>query len=75
MSLWSAAQHIVEEGRAAGHSEIEVWAALYYVDETGTINGAWKTLYDMREKNVPRWLIQRWAADAGLTEPRHNPHN
>ena len=24
-----------------------------------------------RHAGIPRWLVRRWAADAGLVEPRH----
>mgnify|MGYP006278680941 CR=1 FL=1 len=73
MNLWDAAEAIVHEQRNAGHGQMEVWAALHYVDETGSVNGAVRALQEVRDGGAPpRWLIVRWACHADLSVQKHS---
>lgn len=72
-NLWTEAERIIENDRHAGHGQLTVWAALHYVEETGSINGAVRALQDVRSSGAPpRWLIARWCNDAFTNRPHTN---
>jgi len=66
-SLHYRARQIVEEDRHAGHSWRTVFACLQYVEKRN-VNAATRRINELRSKSIPRWLVQRWAQDAGLDE-------
>jgi hypothetical protein len=65
-SLYSCALQIVEEDRHAGHSWRTVFACLQYAEKRD-VNAATRRINELRERGIPRWLVQRWAEDARLT--------
>jgi hypothetical protein len=68
MTLYDQARKIVENDCNARHSWRTVWACLHYVEETD-VNNATRRINELRGSGIPRWLVQRWAQDAGLAEP------
>ena len=66
-SLYSRALQIVEEDRHAGHSWRTVFACLQYAEKRD-VNAATRRINELRGSGIPRWLVQRWAQDAGLDE-------
>jgi len=71
MTLCDQARTIVEEGRHARHSWRTVFACLSYVKES-SVNEATRRINELRERGIPRWLVRRWAADAGLIDSQVN---
>lgn len=71
MTLVDQARAIVENDRHAGHNWRTVYATLEHVRESG-VNEATARIRELRDAGIPRWLVRRWAADAGLVEPRHS---
>jgi hypothetical protein len=72
MSLCDHARRIADDDRHAGHSWRTIYVALEYVAE-GDVNEATQRINALRgaaASGIPRWLVQRWAQHAGLTDPR-----
>jgi hypothetical protein len=69
-SLSDAADTIVDNDRHAGHPSQTILVALTYVRESD-LNEAYRKIQEMKDKGAPpRWLIKRWARDAGLLNGR-----
>lgn len=69
--LEAAADQIVSEGRNARHSWHTVLAALTYAEDSD-VNEATRRLRALKKKGAPpRWLVSRWAEDAGLRKKRN----
>lgn len=74
--LESSAWQIVDECRDAGHGPATVYAALKHVQRTGDVNAGYQILNQFRSRIIPRWLVDRWAHDADLSNQythRHEP--
>lgn len=69
MTLYEQARRIRQNGRHAGHSWRTVYVTLEYV-QAEDVNGAYQRINRLRgaDSGIPRWLVQRWATDAGLVE-------